>query len=122
MGITEGTAPNISFKEHRHEQDPDIIEQHRMWLAESEYREQDELGHPDEDLAEHSLIGMKNVADSLGIPATYYGIRGEVALYEADDSGWCDTSRAILYRYCSPACSPKAVHKKAKNSAKPSAT
>lgn len=59
MGITEGTAPNISFKEHRHEQDPDIIEQHRMWLVESEYREQDELGHPDEDLAEHSLIGMK---------------------------------------------------------------
>jgi hypothetical protein len=77
----------------------DIIHNHRVWLTESEYMVQDELIYLDEDLAEHSLIGFNNVADSLGILASYYGIRGEVAIYDEDDSGWRDVSRAVLYRY-----------------------
>lgn len=77
----------------------DIVKKHREWLTESEYMVQDELGYLDEDLAEHSLTGFNNVADSLGVLASYYGIRGEVAIYDGSDSGWRDVSRAILYRY-----------------------
>ncbi|MEN2393210.1 hypothetical protein [Pseudomonas halotolerans] len=75
------------------------LDQHRRWLSQSEGLMAQELGYIDEDLASDSLNGLNNVADSLGMLATYYGIRGEVSVSDGEASGWEDVSRSMMYRY-----------------------
>ncbi|WP_413792253.1 MULTISPECIES: hypothetical protein [unclassified Pseudomonas] len=75
------------------------LDRHRRWLSQSEGLMAQELGYIDEDLASDSLNGLNNVADSLGMLATYYGIRGEVAVSDGEASGWEDVSRSMMYRY-----------------------
>ncbi|WP_103308563.1 MULTISPECIES: hypothetical protein [unclassified Pseudomonas] len=75
------------------------LAQHRRWLSQSEGLMAQEFGYIDEDLASDSLSGLNNVADSLGMLATYYGIRGEVAVSDGEASGWEDVSSSIMYRY-----------------------
>ena len=75
------------------------LDRHRRWLSQSVGLTAQELGYIDEDLASDSLSGLNNVADSLGMLATYYGIRGEVAVSDGEASGWEDVSSSIMYRY-----------------------
>ncbi|MFL7964160.1 hypothetical protein ACEI36_18215 [Pseudomonas kielensis] len=75
------------------------LDQHRRWLSQSEGLMAQEFGYIDEDLASDSLSGLNNVADSLGMLATYYGIRGEVSVSDGEASGWEDVSRSMMYRY-----------------------
>ncbi|WHS59036.1 hypothetical protein [Pseudomonas sp. G2-4] len=75
------------------------LDQHRRWLSQSVGLTAQELGYIDEDLASDSLSGLNNVTDSLGVLATYYGIRGEVAVSDGEASGWEDVSRSMMYRY-----------------------
>ncbi|QXC39921.1 hypothetical protein V3429_05870 [Aeromonas jandaei] len=76
-----------------------ILDQHQTWLAQMSSMVAQELEYLDEDLACDSLVGLENVPDSLGMLAIYHGIKGEVAIYGGDSSGWEDISRAIIYRY-----------------------
>lgn len=75
------------------------LDQHRRWLSQSEGLTAQELDFIDEDLASDSLNGLDNVADSLEMLATYYGIRGEVAISDGEASGWEQVSRSMMYRY-----------------------
>ncbi|WLG99887.1 hypothetical protein PSH92_21350 [Pseudomonas beijingensis] len=75
------------------------LHQHRHWLSQSEGMTAQELDFIDEDLASDSLNGLDNVAESLGMLATYHGIRGEVAISDGEASGWEQVSRSMMYRY-----------------------
>jgi len=76
-----------------------ILEQHRHWLSRSPVMVAQELEFLDEDLASDSLLGFDNVSDSLGMLAVHYGIRGEVAIFDGDETGWEDVARSMMYRY-----------------------
>ncbi|MCF7531174.1 hypothetical protein [Pseudomonas petrae] len=76
-----------------------IINAHRQWLFKSSDLVTEELKYIHEDIESNSLAGFNNVADSLGIIASYYGNKGEVAIYDEDNSGWQDISKSIMYRY-----------------------
>ncbi|MGN8344184.1 hypothetical protein ACLEJQ_11310 [Pseudomonas sp. SMV71] len=88
-----------------------LLEQHRRWLSQSDGMIAQELDYLDEDLASESLSGLDNVADSLGLLATYHGIRGEVAINDRDISGWEDVSRSVMYRYWALMLKAKAFSK-----------
>ncbi|ALI08790.1 MULTISPECIES: hypothetical protein [Pseudomonas] len=88
-----------------------LLELHRRWLSQSEGMEAQELDYIDEDLASDSLGGLDNVADSLGMLATYYGIQGEVAISDRDASGWEHVSRSMMYRYWALMLKAKAFSK-----------
>lgn len=87
------------------------LHQHRRWLSQSEGLTAQELDFIDEDLASDSLSGLDNVADSLGMLATYYGIRGEVAISDGEASGWEYVSRSMMYRYWALMLKAKAFSK-----------
>lgn len=87
------------------------LDQHRRWLSQSEGLTAQELDFIDEDLASDSLSGLDNVADSLGMLATYYGIRGEVAISVGEASGWEQVSRSTMYRYWALMLKAKAFSK-----------
>jgi hypothetical protein len=76
-----------------------ILEQHRQWLRQADGMVARELEYLDEDLAEDSLTGLKNAADSLAILGNYYGIQGEIAVCAGDTRGWGSVSSALMYRY-----------------------
>lgn len=76
-----------------------ILEKHRHWLSRSGAMVTQELEFLDEDLASDSLAGLDNVSDSLGMLAVYHGIQGEVAIMGADETGWGEVARSMLYRY-----------------------
>ncbi|KPW79238.1 hypothetical protein ALO76_02886 [Pseudomonas syringae pv. coriandricola] len=75
------------------------IDAHRQWLFKSSDLVTEELNYVYEDIESNSLVGFNNVADSLGILASYYGTKGEVAIYDEDNSGWQDISKSVMYRY-----------------------
>ncbi|WVV47493.1 hypothetical protein THH46_24005 [Pseudomonas sp. NA13] len=87
------------------------LHQHRRWLLQSEGLTAQELDYIDEDLASDSLNGLDNVADSLGMLATYHGIRGEVAISDGEASGWEQVSRSMMYRYWALMLKAKAFSK-----------
>ncbi len=76
-----------------------IIVQHRDWLVRSESRIGREFNYLKEDLADGSLNALDNVSDSLGRLATYYGIKGILAVNDGVHSDWNDISKSINYRY-----------------------
>ncbi|BBP54959.1 hypothetical protein PHLH3_45850 [Pseudomonas sp. St386] len=87
------------------------LHQPRRWLSQSEGLMAQELDFIDEDLASDSLNGLDNVADSLGMLATYCGIRGEVAISDGEASGWEQVSRSMMYRYWALMLKAKAFSK-----------
>ena len=76
-----------------------ILEKHRNWLSRSAAMVTQELEFLEEDLACGSLVGLDNVSDSLGMLAVYHGVRGEVAIMDADLTGWKEVARSMMYRY-----------------------
>lgn len=87
------------------------LHQHRCWLSQADGLTAQELDYIDEDLASDSLNGLDNVADSLGMLATYYGIRGEVAISDGEASGWEQVSRSMMYCYWALMLKAKAFSK-----------
>ncbi|WP_439850327.1 hypothetical protein ACTACG_21565 [Pseudomonas syringae] len=75
------------------------IDAHRQWIFKSSDLVTEEVKYIHEDIESNSLVGFNNMADSLGIIASYYGNKGEVAIYDEDDSGWQDISKSVIYRY-----------------------
>ncbi|MDY7530233.1 hypothetical protein RGV33_00805 [Pseudomonas sp. Bout1] len=76
-----------------------ILGKHRHWLSRSPVVVAQELEFLDEDLASDSLLGFDNVSDSLGMLAVHYGIQGEVAIFDGDETGWENVARSMMYRY-----------------------
>ena len=76
-----------------------ILQQHRDWLSQSEGMIAQELEYLKEDLSSNNLSALDNVSDSLGMLATYYGIKGVLSVSDGVLSGWDDVSKSINYRY-----------------------
>ncbi|WP_259697620.1 MULTISPECIES: hypothetical protein [Pseudomonas] len=108
-----GTQDVFELHENRTEMEKinTLLEQHRRWLSQSGDMTAQELAYIDEDLASDSLGGLDNVADSLGMLATYYGVQGEVAISDRDPAGWEHVSRSMMYRYWALMLKAKAFSK-----------
>ncbi|HAT42690.1 MAG TPA: hypothetical protein DCS87_13335 [Rheinheimera sp.] len=76
-----------------------IIQHHRDWLVKSESRIPIEFNYLKEDLSDGTLSALDNVSDSLGRLATYFGIKGILAVNDDVQSGWEDISKSLNYRY-----------------------